>query len=195
VLIDRQFPALNANFVGIDDMRAGLIATKHLYEIGRRRIAHIAGRVNSTGQGRLDGYRMALQELGVPYRDEYVVHGAFVDTHTTEQGYAAMNTLLRLANPPDAVFCHNDPLAIGAMNAIFDAGLDIPKDIAMIGAGNLHFNSSLRVPLSSVDQQSAKLGEQAGELILDILDPKKNNGVHRVILEPSVVVRASTKID
>lgn len=81
------------------------------------------------------------------------------------------------------------------MNAIFDAGLDIPKDIAMIGAGNLHFNSSLRVPLSSVDQQSAKLGEQAGELILDILDPKKNNGVHRVILEPSVVVRASTKID
>src|ERR1700757_1497668 len=67
VLIDRQFQGLNANFVGIDDVAAVLMATRHLYEVGRRRIAHIAGRVNSTGQGRLEGYTLALEQLGVPY--------------------------------------------------------------------------------------------------------------------------------
>lgn len=195
VLIDREFASLNANFVGIDDVKAGLTATKHLYEVGRRRIAHIAGRANSTGQGRLEGYRMALEQLGVPYREEYVVHGAYVDTHSTEQGYEAMNTLLGLADLPDAVFCHNDPLAIGAMKAIFDAGLRIPNDVCVIGCGNLYFNSSLRVPLSSIDQQSAKLGEQAAELVLDILDSKKNHHQPRkIILDPSLVIRASTNV-
>lgn len=193
VLIDRQFAGLNANFVGIDDVTAGLMATKHLYEIGCRRIAHIAGRVNSTGQGRLEGYTQALEQLGVPYREEYVVRGAFVDTHSTEQGYEAMNALLKLTDPPDSVFCHNDPLAIGAMNALFDSGLRIPADVAVIGCGNLYFNNSLRVPLSSIDQQSAKLGERAGELILDILDDKKKHDAQRIVLEPSVVARSSTK--
>jgi len=195
VLIDRELPGLNANFIGVDDIKAGFIATKHLCEIGRRRIAHIAGRANSTAAPRrLEGYTMALEQLGILYREDYVVHGAFADTDSTEQGYEAMNALLELANPPDAVFCHNDPLAIGAMNSVFDAGLEIPKDVAIIGCENLDFNSSLRVPLSSVDQQSTKLGEQAGQLILDILRAKKKQDIQRIILEPKVVVRASTKI-
>ena len=192
VLIDRRFAELNANFVGIDDVKAGQLATRHLYEIGRRRIAHLAGRVNSTGQGRLEGYRMALEQLGLHYCEDYVVHGAFVDTHSTEQGYEAMKVLLERAERPDAVFCHNDPLAIGAMNAIIESGLRIPEDIAVIGCGNLYFNGSLRVSLSSIDQHSMQLGEQAGELILDILHAKTKQSARSIVLEPSVVVRAST---
>ena len=194
ILIDRQFPGVNANFVGIDDVKAGAMATEHLYAIGRRRIAHLAGRSNSTGQGRLEGYRQALERHGLPYREEYVVHGAFVDTQSTEQGYESMQSLLKLAERPDAVFCHNDPLAIGAMNAILDAGLRIPEDIAVIGCGNLYFDASLRVALSSIDQHSAQLGEKAGELLLDILHAKSKPPVRNIILEPSVVVRASTGI-
>ncbi|HVU45828.1 MAG TPA: LacI family DNA-binding transcriptional regulator [Terracidiphilus sp.] len=193
ILIDRKFPGLEANFVGIDDEKAGRIATRHLYETGCRRIAHIAGRMNSPGLERLEGYKKALRELGLPYREEFVVHGAFVDTHITEQGYEAMKSLLALTIRPDAVFCHNDPLAIGAMNAILDAGLKIPEDIAVIGCGNLYFNSSLRVALSSIDQQPALLGERAGELILDILHKKSKLAPRTIILEPNVVVRASTK--
>lgn len=193
ILIDRRFPDLNANFVGIDDEKAGLIATRHLLEIGCRRIAHIAGHLNSTGLGRLEGYKMALLELGLHYREEFVVRGAFVDTHITEQGYEAMKSLLALGDRPDAVFCYNDPLAIGAMNAILDAGLRIPQDIALIGCGNLYFSGSLRVPLSSIDQHPAKLGERAGELILDILHAKSKRPAQSVILEPTVVVRASTR--
>jgi len=193
VLIDRRFNGFSTNFVGIDDVEVGSVATKHLYDVGCRRIAHIGGRVNSTGQGRLEGYVSALQKCGLPYRAEYVVRGAYVDTHSTEQGYEAMKVLLQLPERPDGVFCHNDPLAIGAMHAILDAGLRIPEDVALIGSGNLYFNNSLRVPLSSVDQCSAELGEKTGELLLDILHSKVKNPPRTIILEPKLIERASTR--
>ena len=193
VLIDREFPELNANFVGINDVEVGRIATEHLLDTGCRLVAHIAGRENSTGRGRLEGYRQALQQRGLPYREEYVVRGTRVDTLSNEQGAEAMQVLLQRNPRPDGVFCHNDPLAIGAMNAILDAGVRIPADIAIIGSGNLHFDSSLRVALSSVDQHSAQLGERAGEIVLGIIKAK-TKPVHRtVILDPVVVARASTR--
>lgn len=192
VLIDRNFPELNANYVGINDERVGEIATEHLIDIGCSVLAHIAGRDNSTGRGRLDGYRNVLQKRGIPYLEDYVVHGQFVDIHSTEQGYEAMKVLLDRDPRPDGVFCHNDPLAIGAMNAILDAGLRIPEDIAIIGSGNLHYDDSLRVALSSVDQHSLQLGERAGQLILDILDSKVKPEPRTIVLEPELVVRAST---
>ena len=101
--------------------------------------------------------------------------------------------LLQCDPRPDGVFCHNDPLAIGAMNAILDAGLRIPEDIAIIGSGNLHFDSCLRVPLSSIDQHSAQLGERAGEIVLGMMEAKTKPAPRTVILDPVVVVRASTK--
>jgi len=193
VLIDRKFSGLNANFVGIDDIEVGCIATEHLLDTGCRLVAHIAGRENSTGRGRLEGYRQALLQRGLPYREDYVVRGTHVDTQSTEQGSEAMQVLLQRDPRPDGVFCHNDPLAIGAMNAILDAGLRIPADIAIIGSGNLHFDSSLRVALSSIDQHSSQLGERAGEIVLGMMEAKTKPAPRTVILNPVVVARASTK--
>ncbi len=76
-----------------------------------------------------------------------------------------MGRLLALPSPPDGVFCYNDPLAMGAMDCILDAGLRVPEDVAVIGCGNLHYDSSLRVPLSSVDQQSVEMGKRAAKLV------------------------------
>ena len=103
-----------------------------------------------------------------------------------------MRSLLQRDPRPDGVFCHNDPLAIGAMNAILDAGLRIPEDVAIIGSGNLYIDNSLRVALSSIDQHSAQLGERAGEIVLDILESKAKSAPRNTILDPVVVVRAST---
>ena len=192
VLIDRPLAGFKANFVGIDNVRAGLIATKHLHDVGRRRIAHIACRVSGADQGCLEGYKMALEQLGVAYRDEYVVRGALVNTHDAGPGYEAMTALLNLPDPPDSVFCHNDPVAIGAMNAIVDAGLRIPADVAVIGCGNRELKDSPPVPLSSVDQQPARIGERAGELVMEILNSIKKREAQQIILEPKVVMRAST---
>jgi LacI family transcriptional regulator len=104
-----------------------------------------------------------------------------------------MQLLLDRKDRPDGVFCYNDPLAIGVMKTILAAGLRIPEDIALIGCGNLHFNDSLRVGLSSIDQHSRQIGERAGELALGLLDSKERGRPRSYILDPELVVRDSTR--
>lgn len=192
VLIDRNFSKVKSNFVGTDDEAAGRIATEHLIQMGCKRIAHISGRANSTGHGRLKGYRAALQSHGLRYREEYVVSRLHVDADSIGQGKQAMQMLLGCKVRPDGVFCYNDPLAIGAMEEIFEAGLSVPDDIAVIGCGNLHYDSSLRVPLSSVDQQSHVIGLRAGEVLLEIIESKSPKPPRTIVLEPALVARLST---
>jgi LacI family transcriptional regulator len=192
VLIDRQFPDISANFVGIDDEAAGRLATNHLIDQGCKKIAHIRGRENSTGIRRFNGYRQALEERGLPFLDSYVVARNNVDTKSDEMGREAMRLLLKLKPIPDGVFCYNDPLAIGAINAIREAGLRIPQDIALVGCGNLHYNGSLRVPLSSIDQHSQLIGERAGHMTLDLIEQKVRPQPRSIILEPALVVRESS---
>jgi LacI family transcriptional regulator len=90
------------------------------------------------------------------------------------------------------VFCYNDPMAIGAMHVILDAGLRIPADIAVIGSGNLHYDSELIVPLSSIDQRTEQIGERAGRLTLSLLESKSRPKNKTFIIEPELVVRASS---
>jgi LacI family transcriptional regulator len=103
-----------------------------------------------------------------------------------------MRQLLQTTPRPDAVFCHNDPMAIGAMNVILDAGLRIPEDIAVVGCGNLNYNDWLRVPLTSIDQRSHLIGQRAGEILLGMIEGREWPAPAKVILEPTLVVRAST---
>jgi LacI family transcriptional regulator len=192
VLIDRELPGLSANFVGIDDEAAGRIATEHLIDQGCRMIAHIRGKDNSTGMRRFKGYREALQRRGLHYSEANVVERPKVDFESTQHGAEAMRFLLKQRTRPDGVFCYNDPLAIGAMTAILDSGLRIPEDIAIIGCGNLHYDSALRVPLSSVDQHSQMIGEGAAKILLRMIESKVRHRAGSVILDPSLVVRSST---
>jgi LacI family transcriptional regulator len=192
VLIDREMPGLAANFVGINDETAGRMATEHLIDQGCKRIAHIRGRDNSTGMRRFEGYRHALQRRGLPYSDSLVVPRSSVDIDSTRMGADAMRLLLRQKPLPDGLFAYNDPLAIGAMDAILDAGLRIPEDIAVIGCGNLHYDQSLRVPLSSVDQNSQGIGERTAGILLSMLESKVRPQPMSIILEPSLVIRASS---
>lgn len=192
VLIDRDFPGISANFVGIDDEAAGRIATEHLLDIGCKRIAHIRGRENSTGMGRFEGYRKALLNRGLPYGDDYVVSRQKVDINSVELGTEAMRLLLRRNPRPDGVFCYNDPLAIGALDAILEEGLRVPEDIAVIGCGNLHYDRCLRVPLSSIDQHSSEIGQRAADILLHLIESKQMPRARSCILEPALVVRSST---
>lgn len=192
VLIDREIAGLAANFVGVNDQAIGRIATGHLIDQGCRRIAHLRGGDNSTGSNRLEGYRQALAQRNIPWSDALVVAQSCVDTDSVRMGAEAMRTLLRRKPRPDGVFAYNDPLAIGAMNAILDAGLRIPQDIAIIGSGNLHYDSSLRVPLSSIDQHSSTIGERTGSILLRWIEAKTPPQPMSVILDPSLVIRASS---
>lgn len=192
VLIDRKFLGLPANFVGIDDQRAGLIATEHLISTGCRRIAHIHGSQVSTAMERAAGYRRALAAHGLESHESLIAYEDKSDESGDLNGYRAMQRLLALNPRPDGVFCYNDPAAMGAMQAILEAGLRIPDDIAVMGCGNVLYASALRVPLSTVDQGSAEIGSQAGQLALALIESKKPRTPETILLEPRLVVRAST---
>jgi LacI family transcriptional regulator len=192
VLIDRNFAGLVANFVGVDDVRSGELATEHLLSIGCTRIAHIQGPEVSTAIDRAAGYRRALDRHAMPAAPGYVVVEETGDEAAAESGYRAMNRLLELDPIPDGVFCYNDPAGMGAMQAILDAGLRIPEDIAVIGCANVLYSQFLRVPLSSIDQRSAEIGYRAGALALTLVESKARPKPRTILLEPSVVARAST---
>jgi len=192
VLVDRRFAGFAANFVGVDDSGVGSIVATHLIGIGCRRIAHIGGPQVSTAIGRAEGFRRAMAARGRAVRPEYVIMREHGDDAGEAIGYSAMKQLLCLDPHPDGVFCYNDPTAMGAMKAVLEAGLRIPEDVALAGCGNVTYAEFLRVPLTSVDQQSDAIGEQAAKMALQLLSKKGISRPKQVLLEPKLIVRAST---
>jgi LacI family transcriptional regulator len=188
--VDRQFAGLAANFVGIDDRAAGVLATEHLVAQGCRRIVHIRGPEVSTAIGRLEGYRRALLSAGLP--EEIVPVGRSGDDRGESGGYQATARLLDKYPRPDGIFCYNDPVAMGVVHAILERSLRIPDDIAVVGCGNVLYASYLRVPLTSVDQDSEAIGHRAGELALSLIGSTKPRRPVSLIIAPKLVVRASS---
>ena len=192
VLIDRRVPGASANYVGVDDVAVGQLATEHLIAIGCKRIAHIRGPETSPGVARLEGYKRALMGGGFRIDDRYITAVRKVDVDSKRRGAEAMAQLLRLKPQPDGVFCYNDPLATGAMGYALVHGTRVPEDVAIIGCGNLHYDDSLRVGLSSIDQHSRRIGEAAARIALGILGSRVPQAPETVILQPELVIRAST---
>ena len=184
VLFDRVLPGMQAQFVGTDNRKAGLIATQHLLEQGCRRIAHLRGPLLSTSEDRLQGYRDALGK----HHNEQVVDAG----HDDASGYAAMKTLLQGRSRPDGVFCFNDPVAIGAMRACLQAGLRVPDDVAFVGVANMRFSDWLTVPLTTVDQHTAAIGMQATRQLLDCMAGGASPPAPVPLMPPELIVRASS---
>jgi LacI family transcriptional regulator len=195
VLVDRKFRGLAANFVGTDDLAIGRMATEHLLHNGCRRIAFVGGEHVSTATARLEGYQSALTSAGFPIASEYILRRPHYDDAGDVTGYKAAKELLALARRPDGIFCNNDPLAMGVMAAILEAGLRIPEDVCVIGAGNVRYAGALRVPLSSIDQDSALLGSSAAELALSLVQTKVLPRPKQIIIPPKLVVRRSSMRD
>jgi LacI family transcriptional regulator len=115
-------------------------------------------------------------------------------------GAEATQHLLTQTLRPDGLFCFSDPMAIGAMQSALAAGVSIPGQLAIVGCGNLHYDESLRVPLSSMDQKSERIGERAAAIILEQVIRKKYDdkpsgpvAYTRVNLKPDLVVRQSSQ--
>lgn len=195
ILLDRSFPGFSCNFVGVDDYKIGELATEHLIAQGCKRIAHIRGPVTPVGNRRADGYRDTLERHGMKAQESYVVaSGEAADSDGETRGKKAMNAVLALKPRPDAVFCFNDTVAVGAMVQAFEAGLRIPRDMAVIGSGNFHYSSKLRVPLSSIDQRAGEIGERTARMIIALLQKEPSSRPRTVVLEPTIVVRSSSQL-
>ena len=189
VLIDRPIAGVPASFVGVDNEAIGKLATSHLIAQGCRRIAHLRGPARGIAAARLAGYRKALEKHSLTMPPNYIVEARYEDS----SGYKAMRKLLKSHPLPDGVFGYNDPVAIGAIKAILEAGLSVPNDIAVVGAGNVHYSDLLAVPLSTVDQGTREIGTRAAELLLQQIGSKRAIRPKKVLIDPKLVIRQSTQ--
>lgn len=190
VLVDRPVSGAKASFVGVDNETIGKLATEHLIAQGCRRIAHLRGPGEGIAAARMDGYTKTLAKHNMVMPPGYIVQASYEG----DQGYRAMQSLLEQVRPiPDGIFCYNDPVAIGAMKAIFQAGLAVPGDIAIVGAGNVHYSDLLAVPLTTIDQGASKIGNQAAELLIQQITSDCEVAPKKVLIVPELTIRQSTQ--
>ncbi|MDE0611052.1 MAG: LacI family DNA-binding transcriptional regulator [Anaerolineaceae bacterium] len=155
---DDRFPA-----VVPDEHEGGYLATRHLLQSGRRRIAMINGKRGFPGtEGRVAGFRHALAEAGLPLDESLLVYGDWWQEH----GYVQALRLLDLPQPPDAFFCGNDRIALGVYDALRERNLRIPQDVAVIGFDNMELIAAHSRPgLTTMALPHHEMGRLAMELL------------------------------
>jgi LacI family transcriptional regulator len=186
VLIERNFSDPRVNCIWVDNTQGAYLATKYLIEQGHRKIAHIAGNLYfQVALDRIEGYKKALREAGIGFSEELVTSGNFV----SRDAYEAMKEQLR--HNCTAVFAASDTMAYGALKAIAEAGLSVPKDIAVIGFDDLEFSALTNPPLTTIRQPRYEMGKQSLEILIASLQGERNETA-KVCLMPELVARRST---
>lgn len=187
VLVGRH-PNGRVHYVDVDNAGAARMAVEHLIRFGHRRIGTITGPLGMTsGQDRLEGYRRALKAYQIPIEDDLIFEGEF----TESSGRTGAKRLL--AASPTAIFAASDMMAIGAMKGIRQAGLQVPKDIALVGFDDIPLAAAVEPALTTVRQPIERLGSMAANLLLNLLEnpPDEQASTHKIILPGELVVRDS----
>jgi LacI family transcriptional regulator len=188
VLVDREIDALAADLIEVDHAAGGELATAHLLARGHARVACIGGPPDlRPSQQREAGWRRALAAAGVTPRDDELARGDF----GPQGGAAAMRQLLASAQPPRAVFVCNDMMAIGALHAAHEAGVEVPRALSIVGFDDIELAAYTAPPLTTVAQPKEAIGVGAATLLLERVRDGRTTP-RRVVLQPSLHLRAST---
>jgi len=188
VCVDRSLAKVKTDLVEVDNYRGAYDAASHLIEKGHRQIGMIEGRTHvSTSRERRRGYLDALTEAGIPVRKDLIRAGDF----RQESGRLLAGELLDLRKPPTALFVFNNLMTVGALAAVHQRGLKVPKDVAIVGFDDLPWAESLDPPLTVVRQPAYDVGRQAMEMLLKrIMEPTRAPVTVRLL--PELVIRRST---
>jgi LacI family transcriptional regulator len=191
VLVDRLLENLRCPAVTTDNVRVGMLATEHLIGLGHLRIGHLRGTAASLSNERFEGYKLALARHGLKYDESLVRACGFMES----EGYDAMRAWLDEGDVPRAIFAVNDPAAIGAMRALQESGLKAGTDVAVVGAGNIHYGDMLGVPLTTVSWARSEMGQHAARLLFRLMDDESpTTKAQHLILQPELVVRKSSEV-
>jgi LacI family transcriptional regulator len=188
VLLLRRFPGVPSDYVVTDNERGSYLVTDHLIDLGHRRLAHIGGPERlSTAQERFAGFRKALGEHGMPVDEELVTRAPY----TLEGGVEAARHLLQGPHRPTGIVAATDRQAVGVLKAAQDLGIDVPRDLAVVGGDDIELAEFLAVPLTTFRQRAYEIGARGVETLLWRLRNPDNQEVRQIVLEPQIVVRRS----
>ncbi len=188
VLIDQADPTESSSVVEADNWQGAYEATRYLIQLGHTQIAFITGalQVRSAGD-RLRGYRTALSDCGIPFREELVVEGDYQQ----QTGYEITRHLLQdVDSPPTAIFASNDLSAFGAMDAARECGLRIPDDISVIGFDDIPQASLVYPKLTTVRQPLVEMGQVAVKMLMERIEDQ-SRPPQQVALATQLVIRDS----
>jgi len=189
VLIDREIEGYFTNVVMIDNQGAAFKATKHLLDLGHRRIGFISAPLKiRIFTERLKGYKKALAETGVDFGKDLVIEG----DQTSKSGEEAVRYFLSLKNPPTAIFATNDVMAIGALRELQRNNLKVPDDVSVVGFDDIPLASLVNPPLTTIAQPIYEIGAQAMKLLIRNIE-KKDVVKSKIILDTKLVIRESTR--
>ncbi|QEK11595.1 LacI family transcriptional regulator [Crassaminicella thermophila] len=190
VLINSPSYGGNNSTIEVDNKRGGFLATEHLIKSGYKRIAFIGGDIASYSNGRrFEGYKEALKEYNYPVDESIIAYGSF----KTKSGYAIIERLLKLENPPDAVFAGNDVIALGILHYAQDKGIKVPEDFGVVGFDNVGFSELPQIQLTTIDQPKYYIGKLAFEILMEEIRNKEERFVKKIVLEPELVIRKTTR--
>ena len=189
VAVDAELFGPGTTYVISDNVAGGRLAVEHLYALGHRRIATITGLVATRpAADRLRGYRDALRDCGLAYRDELVAYGDFY----TDSGRRAMERLIALEEPPTAVVAASDMMALGAIRAAAAAGLSVPGDVSVVGFDDMQLADHMNPSLTTLRQDKAGLGSAAGRVLARIIAGDDRAADHIVVLPVELIERGSS---
>ncbi len=189
VFFDRIAENIDATHITVDDFGGAYEATKHLIEQGCKNIVHFAGPQNRRiFRARLDGYKKALEDGGLPFKPELAVVADAMD-----KGYQQVQQLLEQGITFDAIFAVNDFTAAGAMRALKKAKKAIPQDVAVVGFANESITLMLEPNLSSVNQSGFEMGQLAMEHLLKQIRSEEKLPAEKIVLPATLVVRESSR--
>jgi LacI family transcriptional regulator len=191
VLINRQIPkgekARSVGAVRLDDVLGGRLAIRHLLQRGHRAIGFLAGPPASrSGNDREKGYRRTMEKAGVPFQESWIAPCP----PTVVGGQAAARQLLNDRPELTAIFCYNDLVAVGALQACAEMGRNIPHDTAVCGYDDIPLAALVTPSLTTCRAPRYELGAQAMRLLLDQIRGSAK-GRKEIVLQPQLVVRAS----
>jgi len=188
LVLHGQLPGTDIPSVDIDNVRGAALAVEHLLKLGHRRIGMItnAPLIYTASRQRLEGYRQALAQAGIPYDERLVQYGNFDE----ESGQQAIEALLALDPPPTAVFIASDMVAMGAMRTLRDRGLRVPDDMAIVGFDDITAARFIVPALTTVRVPTFGLGWTAAERLIRLIHRDPLQETH-VLLETELVVRES----
>ncbi len=191
ILFDRAEESLGVHSVTIDDYWGGYMATEHLIKKGYKHIAHIAGLQHvQIFKDRFRGYKDALHANKMTYNETMVYYGK----NSIESGGEGMKYLLNGNSKIDAVFCVEDFTALGAMQVLKELQIKIPKEMGVVGFANESFGKYISPSLTTIDQQTINMGEEAAKLFIKMMD--RDNiyaDIESVVLQPIIVERESSR--
>lgn len=190
IVVCEEIPHAPFHTVKTDNSYAAERATRHLIELGHRRIGHIRGPKGNVLTGEREaGFRRAMEAAGLDIRPEWLLPGAF----EMEAGVAAAQHFMRLDSRPTAIFAANDESAVGFISGLRQNGLDCPRDVSVVGFDDLALAAHVWPPLTTMRQPRAALGRIAAGALIDVIEGQRHSRVPmHMVLSSELIIRGST---